>query len=69
MFISYDDRCDILYLRLDDRTQELINIRLSEDIVLDIGSEDKIAGIEIMNASNKINLDTLLPVKYELSSK
>lgn len=64
MRITYNDRGDILYLRLDDRVQDLINVRISEDIVLDIGADDKIAGIEIMNASIKINLDNLLPVIY-----
>ncbi|MBF0338187.1 MAG: DUF2283 domain-containing protein [Nitrospirae bacterium] len=66
MYINYNDRGDILYLRLDDRPQDVINKRISEDIVLDIGSDDKIVAIEIINASQKIQLDRLLPVKYDL---
>ncbi|MBF0537203.1 MAG: DUF2283 domain-containing protein [Nitrospirae bacterium] len=69
MYIYYNDRGDILYLRLDDRPQDVINTRVSEDIVLDIGPDDKIVGIEIINASKKIKLDNLLPVKYDLSLK
>ncbi|MBF0515741.1 MAG: DUF2283 domain-containing protein [Nitrospirae bacterium] len=67
MRITYSDRGDILYLRLDDRVQDLMNSRLSEDIVLDIGADEKIAGIEIMNASKNIRLDQLLPVFYDSS--
>ena len=46
----------MLYLRLDDRQQELVNKRLSEDIVLDLGEENMIVGIEIMDASKHLNL-------------
>ncbi|WP_420264540.1 DUF2283 domain-containing protein [Candidatus Magnetominusculus dajiuhuensis] len=69
MRITYNDRGDVLYLRLDDRVQDLMNTRISEDIVLDMGADDKIAGIEIMNASKKINLAKLLPVMYGDSVK
>lgn len=35
MQILYDAKTDLLYLRLDDGTQAVVNKRLSEDIVLD----------------------------------
>jgi len=65
MHILYDDKSDLLYLRLDDKKQEIINRRVSEDIVLDMGKGEKIVGIEILDASKHILLDKLLPVKYE----
>ncbi len=67
MNIVYNDKTDLLYIRLDDRKQDIINRRVSEDIVLDIGEGDRIVGIEILDASKHIMLDKLLPVKYELS--
>ena len=67
MQIRYDVKKDLLYLRLDERTQQVINRRPSEDIVLDIGEGDKIVGIEIMDASKHLNLESLLPVKYQVS--
>ena len=66
MNIVYDDKTDLLYIRLDDRKQDVINRRASDDIVLDIGEDDKIVGIEILDASKHIALDRLLPVKYEV---
>lgn len=66
MQIQYNDSSDLLYIRLDDRKQEVINRRLSEDVVLDIGENDRIVGIEIMDASKHLNLDKLLPVKYKI---
>ncbi len=67
MNVSYNDKTDLLYIRLDDRRQEVINRRVSDDVVLDIGEGDKIIGIEILDASKHINLDRLLPVNYKLS--
>ena len=46
--------------------QDVINKRISEDIVLDMGENDRIVGIEIMDASRHILLKKLLPVRYEV---
>jgi uncharacterized protein YuzE len=51
MNIVYNDKIDLLYIRLDDRKQDVINRRVSEDIVLDIGESDRIVGVEILDAS------------------
>jgi uncharacterized protein YuzE len=67
MHVSYNDKTDLLYIRLDDRRQEVINRRVSDDVVLDIGEGDKIIGIEILDASKHVNLNRLLPVDYKLS--
>ncbi len=67
MNITYNDKTDPLCIRLDDRKQDVVNRRVSEDVVLDIGEEDRIIGIEIMDASRHISLGKLLPVKYGIS--
>jgi uncharacterized protein YuzE len=36
---------------------------------LDIGQEERIVSIEILNASKHINLERLFPVKYRVSKK
>ena len=64
MQILYNAKTDLLYLRLDDRKQQVINKRLSEDIVLDLGEDNRIVGIEILNASKHLNLERLSPVIY-----
>jgi uncharacterized protein YuzE len=68
MRVLYDDKSDLLYVRFDDRKQEVINKRVSEDVVLDLGDGDRIIGIEIMDASKHIHLERLLPVEYQLSN-
>jgi uncharacterized protein YuzE len=67
MQVLYNAKTDLLYLHLDERKQQVINKRLSEDIVLDIGEDGRIVGIEILDASKHLNLERLLPVKYEIS--
>jgi uncharacterized protein YuzE len=67
MNIVYNDKTDLLYIRFDDRKQDVINRRVSEDIVLDIGENDRIVGIEILDASRRLTLDRVLPVKYEVA--
>ena len=65
MNILYNDKIDLRYIRLDERKQEVINRRISEDIVLDIGKDERLIGIEILDASKRVNLKRLLPIKYE----
>ena len=67
MQILYNAKTDLLYLRLDDRRQQVVNKRVSEDIVLDLGEGDRIVGIEILDASKRLDLKELLPVKYEVA--
>ena len=69
MNITYNDKTDLLYIRFDDIAQEVVNKRISEDIVLDIGENDRIVGIEIMDASRHISLDKLLPIRYEAQTE
>jgi uncharacterized protein YuzE len=68
MQITYKSKDDLLYIRLDERTQDVINRQVGEDIVLDIGEGDKIVGIEILNASDHVNLADVLPLTYRISA-
>ena len=66
MQIQYDSKTDLLYLRLDERRHEVTNRRVSEDVVLDLGEDDRIIGIEILDASLHLNLDRLLPIQFDV---
>ncbi len=68
MHVFYNDKTDLLYIRFDNRKQDVINRRVSDDVVLDIGEAEKIIGIEILDASKHINLERLLPVEYRVSN-
>jgi uncharacterized protein YuzE len=67
MEIHYNSKTDMLYLRLDDRKQKVLNKKLSGEIVIDIGNSNRIVGIEIVDASKNLNLERLLPLKWQVS--
>ncbi|HHT9146953.1 MAG TPA: DUF2283 domain-containing protein [Candidatus Wunengus sp. YC61] len=64
MKVYYDNEVDALYLKMGDETPEGV-IEISEGVNLDTNSEDKIVGIEILNASKKIDLKTILSYTLE----
>lgn len=64
MKVYYDNEVDALYLKLGDESPEGV-IEISEGVNLDTTSEDKIVGIEILNASKKIDLKTILSYSLE----
>lgn len=63
MQIQYNPKTDLLYLRLDEQVQDVINRDIADGVVLDIGQDDRIVGIEILDASRRVKLEGLLPVK------
>ena len=64
MKIYYDNMVDALYLKLGDGNPEGV-VELSEGVNLDQTSDGKIVGIEILNASNKIDIKTILSYSLE----
>ena len=67
MQIVYTPKTDILYIRLDEQSQDVINQRVSDDVVFDMGSENHIIGIEIMDASLRLNLKNIFPVEFQIA--
>lgn len=51
MKISYDPEVDALYIRLIDGKHECRTLRLNDEVALNIGPEEKLVGIEILDAS------------------
>ena len=65
MKITYHEKTDLLYIRLDERPQQVTNREVSDDVILDIGDDGRIVGIEILGASQRLRLSELLPVEYQ----
>lgn len=64
MNLEYNDKTDLVYIGFDQAKGEVINKRVADDIVLDMGENERIIGIEIQNASHHLNLHNLLPMNY-----
>jgi uncharacterized protein YuzE len=65
MKVYYDNEADALYLKLGDENPEGV-IEIAEGVNLDTTSHDKIVGIEILEASKKIDLKTILSYSLEI---
>ncbi len=68
MVIVDNSRMNLLYLRLDDRPQDVINRRVDENVMLDISENGRIVGIEILDASQTVRLETVLPIEYVMDT-
>ena len=64
MKVYYDDEVDALYMKLDDAVPEGV-VEIDEGINLDITSDNRIAGIEILNATKRLDLKTMLSYSLE----
>lgn len=70
MRISYDPSVDALYIRLIEEPAECEVIRLNDRVAINIGPEERVVGIEILDASEilpelaerKVHLENLVAV-------
>jgi uncharacterized protein YuzE len=68
MKVHYDSDVDAVYIKLGNQKPEGV-VEISEGVNLDTTSENKIVGIEILNASKKMNIKTILSYELELDKK
>lgn len=65
MKVHYDEKVDALYLSLGDQQPDGV-IEIAEGINVDTTTDGKLTGIEILKASQKININTILSYTLEL---
>ncbi|MCX6338645.1 MAG: DUF2283 domain-containing protein [Candidatus Aureabacteria bacterium] len=68
MKVHYDRKVDALYIKLGNQKPDGV-VEISEGVNLDTTSENKIVGIEILNASEKMNIKTILSYELEFDKK
>ncbi len=68
MKIYYDREADALYIKLSNKKPEGV-VEIEEGVNLDTTEEGKIVGIEILDASQKIDLQTILHYSLALSKE
>ncbi|MCL4199474.1 MAG: DUF2283 domain-containing protein [Phycisphaerales bacterium] len=52
MRISYDSEVDAMYIRLIEGEQQCRVARLSDEVALNLGPNESLVGIEILDAKN-----------------
>jgi uncharacterized protein YuzE len=68
MRVYFDKEVDALYIKLSQKTPDGV-IEITEGVNLDTTSEGKIVGIEILEASKKIDVRTILTYELQLDKK
>ena len=64
MKIEYDKEVDALYIRLRD-VRPVGNVDVEEGVTVDLDKDGHIVGIEILDATEKLGLESLLNVSIE----
>jgi uncharacterized protein YuzE len=67
MKVHYDNEVDAIYIKLGNQKPDGV-VEISEGVNLDTTSGDQIVGIEILHASQKMNIKTILSYELELDN-
>jgi uncharacterized protein YuzE len=68
MKVYYDKKVDALYIKLGTKAPNGV-VEISEGVNLDTTSDGKIVGIEILDASKKIDIRTILSYQLGFDKK
>lgn len=68
MRVHYDAEVDSIYIKLGTQKPDGA-VEIFEGVNLDTTSKNKIVGIEILNASKKMNIKTIFSYELELDKK
>ena len=65
MKISYDKEVDALYIRLLEGDFQCRTVRLSDVVSLNIGPNEQLVGIEVLDATDTLHLDANREINLE----
>ena len=58
MKIGYDPKVDALYISFKSGPSQVTTLRLNEDVAVDLGPEEEVVGIEVLDASEHVEIDS-----------
>jgi uncharacterized protein YuzE len=61
MKLKYDPEVDAMYISFKQGTTQVTTIRINEDVAIDLGPGEEIVGIEVLDASEHLNIDREAP--------
>ncbi|KPA15090.1 hypothetical protein MHK_004699 [Candidatus Magnetomorum sp. HK-1] len=68
MKVFYDEDVNALYFQLSNEKPDFVS-ELTDNVNLDLTKDNKIIGIEILNASKTIDMQSLLSYSLELDTQ
>jgi uncharacterized protein YuzE len=68
MKVEYDDEVDAIYIKLSNQKPDGV-VEIAEGVNLDTTAGNRIVGIEILDASKKMDIKTILTYELALDKK
>ncbi len=65
MRVKYDQEADALYIELVEDAKVVRTVHLSQDIALDFGPEEKLIGIEVLDAKTTMGNGSIPKILLE----
>ena len=59
MRFTYDPRYNIAYIRFHEKSTEVENIQISDELVIDMSPDGTIYGIELLNANDQLKREDM----------
>ena len=57
MRLTYDPRYNIAYIRFQEKRTDVENVRISDELVVDMAPDGTIYGLELLNANEQLQRD------------
>ena len=54
MKFSYDPRYNIAYIRFKPKTSEVVSIKISDELIVDLSPDGTVYGMELLNANEQL---------------
>jgi uncharacterized protein YuzE len=64
MYVTYDSDADAAYIKLIPGRHKVVVLVVDDDIALNMDEHDRLIGIEILDASKRLDLKHLLPLGF-----
>ncbi len=65
MKVTYDPYADAVYIYLTSEKHDLTTHVTDDEVMVDIGSDRAVVGVEILSASSRLDLEELKKVEFE----
>ena len=62
VYVTYDRQADAVYIKLIPGRHRVVTVNVDDDIALNMDEQDRLVGIEVLDASKRLDLRHLLPV-------
>ena len=68
MKLTYDPKYNIAYIGFREKTEEVTSIKISDELTIDLSSDGKVYGIELLNANEQLQNEPFHNLLLENSS-